>query len=94
MLVNEDRTKTLNDLVLKVEELGLKREIEQAAEAAKVGEELIEGLFSVLVDASQKGENLLGREEVIGIPLTIGVDVTHDVLSCTTDGEDGCVLID
>ena len=76
MLVNEDRTETLNDLVLKVEELGLERELEQAAEAAKVREELIEGLVSVLVDASQKGENLLGREEVIGIPLAIGVDVT------------------
>ena len=44
LLIDKNRTKTRNNLVLKVKDLKLKREIEQAAEATKVKEELVENL--------------------------------------------------
>lgn len=46
LLIDENRTKTRNDLVLKIEDLKLKREIEQATETTKVKKELVESLIS------------------------------------------------
>ena len=46
LLIDENRTKTRNDLVLKIEDLELKREIEQVTEATKVREKLVESRIS------------------------------------------------
>ena len=94
MLINKNRTKTLNNLVLKIEKLKLKRKIEQIAETAKMKKKLIENLVFVLVNASQKNEYLLNRKKVIEIFLTINVDMSYDVFNCTIDDENNCVFID
>ena len=95
MLINENRTKTLNNFVLKIEELKLKRKIKQTAETAKMKKKkLIESLAFVLVNVSQKNENLLDRKKIIEIFLTINVDVSHDVFNCTIDDKNNCMFID
>ena len=46
LLIDENRTKTRNDLVLKIEDLRLKREIEQVTEATKVKKKFVESLIN------------------------------------------------
>ena len=46
LLIDENRTKTRNDLVLKIENLKLKKKIEQATETTKIKKKLVENLIS------------------------------------------------
>ena len=46
LLIDENRTKTRNDLVLKIENLKLKKKIEQTTEATKMKKKLVESLIS------------------------------------------------
>ena len=46
LLIDENRTKTRNDLILKIENLKLKKKIEQAIETTKVKKKFVESLIS------------------------------------------------
>ena len=46
LLIDENRTKTRNDLVLKVEDLKLKKKIEQVIETTKMKKKLVESLIN------------------------------------------------
>ena len=73
LLIDENRTKTRNDLVLKIEDLKLKKKIEQVIETTKMKEKLVESLinshfesfvfFSSVVDFVFVFVNVLKKDE-------------------------------